>query len=372
MFTINILQVISGNDNGGGGNHVLNICKNNIEDMKCEIACIGDGPLYNKAKEAGISVVSMGLKDMINGKLLQLIEKNKIDIVNFHGAKSNYIYIFIKNKIKIPAVATIHSDYRYDFLNNKIKKYLYTPLSTMGLKRFNNYICVSDYLKCLLNSKGFEGQKYVVPNGIELKDYTPEINVEELKSRYNISKEDFVYIMIGRMHPIKNHIGLINAFYKLSREYENVKLFLLGDGELKEELMEVVDKLNIKDKVIFIGFVHNVLDYLNASQISVLTSFNEGGAPPLVVLESALVRKTVISSEVGDMPFIIKKDNGFLIDPRLEEDIYNKMKEAYLIKDKLEEMGKNLYNFVWKNYSIENFWGNYYSAYKHILAGEKK
>lgn len=372
MFTINILQVISGNDNGGGGNHVVNICKNNIEDMKCEIACIGDGPLYDKAKEAGISAVAMGLKDMLSGGLLELIEKNKIDIVNFHGAKSNFIYLFIKSRIKIPAVVTIHSDYRYDFLNNKIKKYLYTPLSTMGLEKFNNYICVSEYLKNLLNSKNFKGQKYVVPNGIELKNYIPEINVEELKNRYDISKEDFVYIMVGRMHPIKNHIGLINAFYRLSREYKNIKLFLLGDGELKEEIMKAVDKLDIKDKVIFIGFVHNVLDYISASDISVLTSFNEGGAPPLVILESALVGKTVISSEVGDMPLIIKEDNGFLINPNLEEDIYNKMKKAYLNKDSLEDMGKNLYNFVWENYSIENFWRNYYNAYKRILSGEKK
>ena len=371
MIIIKILHVISGNDNGGGANHVLNICKNDIEDMECEIACIGEGHLYNKARELGIPAVCISLKGMLLGKLVHIAEKNKIDIINFHGAKSNFIYLFTKGKIKIPSVATIHSDYRYDFLNNKAKKYMYTPLSKAGLMRFENYICVSNFLKDLLHKEGFKGEKYVVPNGIKLREYKIETAEEELKSKYNITKEDFVYIMVARMHPIKNHIGLINAFYKLSKEYKNIKLLLVGDGEIKDKLMETVDKLNLKDKVIFVGFAENVLDYINISHISLLSSFNEGGAPPLTILESALVKRTVISSAVGDMPYIIKEDNGFLVNPNLEDDIYEKMKKAYLIKENLGTMGKNLHDYVWENYSIEKFWKNYYNAYKHILTGVK-
>ncbi|MEW9095094.1 MAG: glycosyltransferase family 4 protein [Clostridiaceae bacterium] len=369
MIFIKILQIISGNDNGGGANHVINICKNNIDDMKCEIACIGQGPLYDKAINLNIPVVSFSLKEMVNGTLSKFIEKNQIDIVNFHGAKSNFIYLLIKNNIKIPAVVTIHSDYRYDFLNDKIKKVLYTPLSEMGLKRFNNYICVSNYLKDLLNEKKFEGKKYVIPNGIDIEDYRPNISSEKIRKKYKILKDDFVYIMVARMHPIKNHNNLINAFSRLNKEYKDTKLFLLGEGELIEELINKVQKLNIEDKVVFAGFVNPTLDYFNASDISILTSFNEGGAPPLVILESAITKNTVISSNVGDMSSIINKDNGFLIDPYSEDDIYDKMKKAYLMKDKLDIMGNSLYNHIIDKYSIENFWDNYYNTYKHILTG---
>lgn len=369
MISIKILQIISGNDNGGGANHIINICKNNIDDMKCEIACIGNGPLYDKAIDLNIPVVSFSLKEMVDGTLSKFIEKNQIDIVNFHGAKSNFIYLLTRNSIKIPAVVTIHSDYRYDFLNDKVKKIIYTPLSKMGLKRFDNYICVSNYLKDLLIEKNFQGKKYVIPNGIGIEDYKPSISREKIRKKYNISEDDFVYIMVARMHPIKNHNSLINAFSRLNKEYKDTKLFLLGGGELIEELMDRVQKLNIEDKVIFAGFIDNALDYFNGSNISILTSFNEGGAPPLVILESAITKKTVISSNVGDMPSIINKNNGFLIDPYSEDDIYDKMKQAYLTKDKLDLMGKNLYNHIVEEYSIEKFWENYYNTYKHILTG---
>ncbi|PRR76805.1 putative glycosyltransferase EpsD [Clostridium liquoris] len=371
MIKIKVLQVISGNDNGGGGNHVINICSSNILDMKCEIACIGEGDLYEKAGEFSIPAVSFTFKEMIRGSLVKYIKRNEIDIVNFHGPKANFIYSLIKKKLSIPAVTTIHSDYRYDFLNDKKKKYLYTPLSTMALKKFNNYICVSNYLKELLKHKDFKGDKYVIPNGIDFKKYNVEIGREELRKKYNLKQDDFIYIMVARMHPIKNHINLIKAFNTLQKDFSNVKLLLLGDGELENELKALVNDLNINDKVIFTGFKKHSIDFINASDVSILTSFNEGGAPPLVVLESALVKKTIICSEVGDMPLIINSSNGFLINPYSERDIYDKMKNVYLNKEKLSIKGENLYKSALNKFSIEAFWENYYKTYNEILTGSE-
>ncbi|WP_242850653.1 glycosyltransferase family 4 protein [Clostridium lundense] len=371
VVKINILQVISGNDNGGGGNHVVNICSSNIFDMKCKIACIGEGDLYKKAKELSIPAVSFTFKEMIKGSLVKYIKENGIDIVNFHGPKANFIYLLIKKSLPIPAVTTIHSDYRYDFLNDKKKKYLYTPLSTIALKKFNNYICVSNYLKELLEHKNFKGKKYVIPNGINFKKYNVKIDRDELRKKYNLKNDDFIYIMVARMHPIKNHINLIKAFNILQNDFSDVKMIFLGNGELEGELIKLVNDLNIKDKVIFAGFNENSIDFINASDVSILTSFNEGGAPPLVILESALVKKVAICSEVGDMPLIINSSNGFLINPYSEQDIYDKMKNVYLNKEQLGIMGENLYNDTLNKFSIEAFWENYHKAYKEILTGSE-
>lgn len=339
--------------------------------MNCSIACIGTGDLYNKSKKIGIPTVSFSLKEMLMGNLKDYIEKNNVDIINFHGPKANFIYMLIKGSIDRPVTTTIHSDYRYDFLNNKIKKYFYTPLNVIALKRFYNYICASNYLKNLLEEKNFKGNKYIVSNGFHFKEHIVNISRDKIRKEYGLSDNDYVYIMVGRMHPIKNHLGLINCFYKLQKEFSNIKLMLLGDGELENSLKDKVCDLKIKDKVIFTGFKNNPIDYINACDISILTSFNEGGAPPLVVLESALVKKAIICSNVGDMPFIINSNNGFLINPNSQEDIYDKMKKAYLNKDKLKDIGENLYKDVLDRFSIEKFWQNYYIAYSNILSGVK-
>ncbi|MCS4483803.1 glycosyltransferase [Clostridium botulinum] len=117
--------------------------------------------------------------------------------------------------------------------------------------------------------------------------------------------------MIARMHPIKNHNLLIEAFYKLKKECKNVKLILLGDGVEEEHLKGKVDKLNLNDNIIFLGFKENIEDYIKISDISILTSLNEGGAPPLVILESGIQKVPVIASNVGDISYTINKNTGF-------------------------------------------------------------
>ncbi|GAA0747851.1 glycosyltransferase family 4 protein [Clostridium oceanicum] len=308
-------------------------------------------------------------KDILNKSIEKYVIKNKIDIVNFHGAKAFLLHKFLKRKLTVPTVATIHSDYRRDFLNNKVKYYLFTPLSVSGVKSFNNYICVSNYIKDLLIKDRFSGNKFVVNNGIDINKNN-EISrkrIDDLKDELKIKSNDFVYIMIARMHPIKNHKLLIKAFNNLAKEYDNIKLLLLGDGEEKENIENQVKTLGIDKKVIFAGFKTNILDYLSFSNVSILTSFSEGGSPPLVILESALKKIPVIASKVGDIEEIVNGENGFLIDPKSCEDIYNKMKKCYLTKKKLDVLGNKLYYDVCNKYSIDKFCKAYYHCYNSIV-----
>ncbi|EJE7233675.1 glycosyltransferase family 4 protein [Clostridium sporogenes] len=367
MIKIKVLQIITGNDIGGGGKHVLNLCHYSKDSFKTVLGCIGEGPLYDKAKELGIETTLFSSKSFINREIEEYIKNNNIDIANFHGAKAFFTHYFINKKLSIPTVATVHSNYKEDFLNNKLKYYLFTPLSVKGIKSFNNHICVSNYIKDILDKDNIESKKFVVNNGIDLNYYKDKKANNNLKKELNISEKDFVYIMIARMHPIKNHNLLIEAFYKLEKEYKNVKLILLGDGVEEKNLKEKVDKLNLNSNIIFLGFKENIEDYIEIADISILTSLNEGGAPPLVILESGIKKVPVIASGVGDIPYTINKYNGFLIDPTSAHDIYDKMKEAYNNKNQLHILGENLYDTVINKYSMESFCESYYECYKNLI-----
>ena len=89
---IKVLQIISGNDNGGGGNHVLNLAYYSKDKFHCVIGAIGTGPLYDKAKEKSIDIVQFQNKSFYNGEVLNYVKKNNIDIINFHGAKAFFLY----------------------------------------------------------------------------------------------------------------------------------------------------------------------------------------------------------------------------------------------------------------------------------------
>ncbi|WP_411678905.1 glycosyltransferase family 4 protein [Clostridium thailandense] len=367
MCKIKVLQIISGNDNGGGGNHVLNLAYYSKDKFHCVIGAIGVGPLYDKSKEKGIDTVQFQNKSFYNGEVLRYIKENNIDIINFHGAKAFFLHCFLRNKLDIPSSATVHSDYKKDFLNSKLKYIIFTPLSIKGLKSFNYYICVSKYIRSILQKDKFKGEKFLVTNGMDYESIEITEERNEIRKNYGIDNDDFVYVNVARMHPIKNHLGLIEAFNKLKKEKRNVKLILVGDGELEEKLRGKVCELGLGKYIIFAGFSDNVVNFINASDISILTSFSEGGSPPLVILESAAAKKPFIGSKVGDIEETINEDRGFLIDPNSVEDIYAKMKEAYDKKDELGTLGENLCEFAQDSYSMKNFCKGYYNAYKKML-----
>lgn len=362
-----VLQIISANDIGGGGNHVLNLSFYSKNIFDCTIGAIGEGSLYDKAKSLGINTVRFQSKSAYDGSIVNYVNKNDIDIINFHGAKAFFMHCFLKNRVPVPTVATIHSDYRKDFLNNKIKHMLFTPLSVYGVKSFNNYICVSKYIKRLLENDNFSGNKFLVNNGIDFENIKIKEDRNSIREEYGISEEDFLYINIARMHPIKNQLGLIQAFSKLKSEIENVKLMLVGDGPMEEQLRRKISELHLENSIILTGFRENPVDFINSSEISILTSFSEGGAPPIVILESAAARKAFIAPDVGDIRDIIDENKGFLVDPNSTEDIYNKMRAAYNKKSELNIMGENLKEFSKENYSIYNFCSKYNNAYTNIL-----
>lgn len=367
-----VLHVISNNDYGGGATYVLNICKAPACKIENYLCCIGQGPLYEMAREKGINSFNMSSGAVVKGEINKIIKSKGIDVINFHGAKSNFLYFFIKRNIKVPAIVTVHSDYRYDFINSRIKHILFTPLSVLGLRSFRYFVCVSRHIKDLLENKKFNGIKTVIENGIEIDKYSSEVDPIELKKQIGAEDGEFIITMVARFHPIKNHETLIQAFELLHKEYPSIKLVLVGDGVQLNQLKVEANKRKLDDNIIFTGFKGNTKDYLYISNISILPSFSEGGSPPLVILESGLVKRPVICSNVGDMQYVINDKLGYLVNPNSVEDIYAKLKAAYLDKESLPDKGLELYNKVIEEYSIETFWDKYSNFYNRVIQSHKK
>lgn len=365
---IRVLQIISSNDTGGGGMHVLNLALYSKDMFHCIIGTLGGGELYKRSKSLKIDTVKFE-KNPTHGKdIMDYIVQNDIHIVNFHGAKPFFLHYFLKNNVKIPTVATLHSDYRKDFLNNKMKHLFFTPLSFIGLKSFKNYICVSSYLKNLLQKSGFIGKKFIVSNGIDFNHINISCSRENIRRKYGILENDFVYVNVARMHPVKNQLSLIKAFSLLEKRRENVKLVIVGDGSMEEKLRKQILQLNLQDKVILTGYKENSIDFINAGEAGILTSFSEGGAPPMVLLESAAVKKFFIAPDVGSIGEMVGRDLIYLVKPSSIEDIYEKMESAYDKRHQIALMGQNLYNNTIGRFSINNFCRQYLEAYNTILS----
>ena len=189
-----VLHLISGGDTGGAKTHVISLVKelNKIIDVK--VICFIEDVFYHDALEAGINIEVFEQKKRTDISVIKRLKKEIIredyDIIHCHGARANFMAMFLKDKVKRPMLTTIHSDYKLDFKDNFYKRIVYTAINSIALKKFDYYIAISDTFKEMMESRGFEGDRiFTVYNGIDLESEVKYVPKEEFLNRYNISGE---------------------------------------------------------------------------------------------------------------------------------------------------------------------------------------
>jgi glycosyltransferase involved in cell wall biosynthesis len=92
----------------------------------------------------------------------------------------------------------------------------------------------------------------LIPTGVD-KIPCPKNGGKKFREKYDIKQREKVVLFVGRIAPEKNIQLLVKAFRRLRQQNSNVKLMIVGDGENKQYLMDLVQKFNLQDYVIFTG-----------------------------------------------------------------------------------------------------------------------
>jgi glycosyltransferase involved in cell wall biosynthesis len=233
--------------------------------------------------------------------LFKVIKKEKPNYLFCQLVTSLPLFIslfFFKNTkfiLNISGFPKIHflRNYFWKLTSKKIYKICCPTVSTF------NYI---------LSLNIFEPKKIIL-----LKD--PIFNISEInKQKKKIIEEKLInekfILSIGRLTYQKNHKILINAFKEISINYPELKLVILGDGEKENELLNLINNLGIKDKVLLLGYKKNIYNYIRRSLCVINTSLWED--PGFVMIMSAASNKIFISSDCpsGPADFIGRDEQG--------------------------------------------------------------
>jgi glycosyltransferase involved in cell wall biosynthesis len=348
----------------GGDVVVLNLAKNlNQDEFKPYILSFkesrlqGEPLVLKRAREMGIEalpIVSMGKFDLgITSRLNDFINKNDIDIIHSHGYKADFFVGWLK-KTKLKRIATLHGWWP----GSSLKLKLYNLLDIWSLAKFDKIVAVNDKIKQDRSGINLKGEKIaVINNGIDLE----EINKAGSVSLSN-NKNEIVVVMAGRLSKEKGHKYLFEAMSKM----DSIKAIIVGKGPFESSLKSYVENNNLTDKVEFIGFRENVLDYIKSADIFILPSISEG--LPLSLLEAMALKKVVIASAIGGIPSVIKdKHNGILIRPGNYQDIIRAIDYIRDNKVQAEVIAANARKTIEDNYSITKMVNDYQELYKGIL-----
>lgn len=165
----------------------------------------------------------------------------------------------------------------------------------------------------------FKGKTTVIYNPINQ-------NIEKFVSSFDFGslKKESYLLCVGRLEEVKAFHYAIKAFSLIKTEFPDLRLKILGQGSLEEELKDLVRKLNLQDRVDFEGFQKDTISYYLGAKATLLTSLYEGF--PNVLIESiALGTPIVAFNAPGGTKEIINDENGFLVDYQNIDDLVEKI-----------------------------------------------
>ncbi|KIU05861.1 CDP-glycerol glycerophosphotransferase family protein [Bacillus subtilis] len=198
--------------------------------------------------------------------------------------------------------------------------------------------------------ESYEGQDYIIQK--EEKPGAFSIKGIRLPKHNEIN-----FVNMGRLSPEKDQEKLIKAFSQLSNKYENLKmkLYIIGDGILKETLNDLVGTLGLEESVIFTGQMKNPFFLINKADCFVLSSNHEG--QPMVLLETLVLNKPIIATDIAGSRSILEDGYGTLA-PNDVDGLFSEMEKFVL--DNSEDRGRALnkdlnYNRRFKRFDYENY-----------------
>ena len=279
----------------------------------------------------------------------QIIKKNEITIVHTHHRMAAF-YIRL---LKLVHPKLIHVYTAHNVFKDKL------PLYGFALKNAKSVAVGEAVNKNLKEDVGITDSR-VIYNGVVLKETDDQ--VDEIISYGGIKLG-----CIARLSEQKGLTYLLDAMSLLT--VKDIRLFIVGDGELRNELENKVKELDLQDSVTFLGYRKDIAECINSFDFCVLPSVFEGFG--LVAIEAFMNSKTLVATAIPGLNEVVTNENGVLVpakDPAALASAIDKLATDATLRQELSSQAKKDYE---NRFSYPMFLENYRALYREIQ-GEPK
>lgn len=290
---IKVLQVLSGLHIGGVQSVILNYYRNiNRDKVQFDFVVMGNdiGCFEAEVEKLGGKIyhvrnVKMHCIGYVSD-LMRILGKHEYNIIQVHMNFLNFITLLCAKAAGIK-IRISHSHNNYTASSCLIK------IVRIFLRKVICF-CATDLWACsitagewLYGKKIVGNEKFkVCPNAIETSSFYFDKNIRtKIRNQLGIKKE-FVLMHSGSFTLAKNHKFILEIFHDFLKMDSNAVLILLGDGENKQEIEMYSKQLGINDKIMFLGNVNNVNEYLMAGDVFLFPSKFEG--LPMALIEAQI------------------------------------------------------------------------------------
>ena len=340
--------------------------------------------LQRLAKEQGVNYFSLEMTRKITPlhdlrcllQLIRFLRKDKPHIVHTHTPKAGIVGMlaaFIAGvPLRMHTVAGLPLMeakglkksilYAVERLTYRCATHVYP--NARGLMDFiqEKKLAGKTPLKCIGNGSS---------NGIDLTYFNPErVSKEQemsFREKWNISKNDFVFLFIGRLVGDKGVNELVAAFEQLANKIPNAKLLMVGPQEptldpLKQVTIASIEK---NPKIVSTAYQQDVRPFLKMAQVFVFPSYREGF--PNVVLQAGAMGIPCIVSDINGCNEIIENEvNGLIVPPKSIQPLSEKMYSLYKDPEKRAIFIDRTKERIATNFERTHYWKLLLEEYKRL------
>ncbi len=279
---------------------------------------------------------------------LETIKNNNIEYVHLHLPKLVYVLGKQTKKLNKKLILTVEGDPIFEVLESNYLTRIKTKFLWHNCKKYVDIFCpCSNWLAKKIQTRDNIRNSITIHNPIDTKKFQNEIKPLNIPIK---SENEFIVMTAARLTKVKGIDILIKGYSDfVHRVKPKSKLIILGDGELKKELENLVKNENIEEYVKFIGFQNNPQDYIINSDVFVMTSNYEPFGMPAA--ESGCLGIPTIVSKIGGLQeIIIHGETGFQF---LAGDYKELSKQIELLYSDIEL--RNKMSTLAKKHIVKNF-----------------
>lgn len=337
--------------------------------LSFQLLTTGSGVLHSRKKIlAKIQIFTFLMSEFLF--FFYLVSRERFDVMHAHWLLPQGFFGVLLNKIfRIPLVVTIHgSDI---FALQKLNAIKYFTLRNSTVSTANSTVTQS--AACTVCPKV---TPLLIPEGVDLKLFNPKKRNFQWREKMNNNNQ--LILAVGRLIEWKGFKYLIKAMPKIRMVFPKAKLIIVGSGPEEGNLIQMVHRLKLDGKVIFLGNAsHDKLSIMFASSdifVSPSITNNKSGekeALGIVIIEAIASGIPVVASNSGGIRDIVDGySTGYLAREKDVDDIAGKVITLLSHSEVAKKMTENGLVYVKKRYSWDIIAKKYAKAYADCISNK--
>ena len=361
---IKLLHVITHLPIGGAQDNTLYTVELlNKDKYDISLSCNLNGELVSRAKK----VKHLKLYDVPNLRrevsiindiraflyLYKLIKKENFTIIHTHSSKAGFLGRIAAMLNKTPIVIhTIHGFAFHDYMNS-FKKNILIYLEKLSAKWTHGLVTVSNLNKKKVVDLGIAPIEKLknIYSGIDLTLFINEKN-DQFRKELNLDSNHLLLGSVGRLSNQKDPVTMIEAFYIVIKRFPNAHLTLVGDGELRDEILIKIDQLQLNGRVHLTGNKNDPWKIYHSLDLFIMSSIYEGLGRSITEALSCGV--PVVCTSVEGVPEIVRdNETGILVPPKDPGALATGIIKSLNDMDNARKMAEEGRKFVNENFDVK-------------------